>query len=185
MSLIETFFCYFNQPCKKIVIAFFILIITSCDANDVSDLKQYVIQIKAKPKGILPSLPTIKAVEPFIFNPKGLRDPFQAVEIAPEAYNQGLIRASIQFNKTRKKEILEKYPLVLLSMVGTLSKNKTKWALIRTTDGIIHRVKKGNYLGHNFGEILRISEDKIELLEIILDSSGGWREKPASLVMTD
>jgi type IV pilus assembly protein PilP len=46
-------------------------------------------------------------------------------------------------------------------------------------------VHAGNYMGRNFGKIIRIKEDQIELLEIIPDSPGAWRERKASLDLAE
>jgi type IV pilus assembly protein PilP len=40
-------------------------------------------------------------------------------------------------------------------------------------------------MGQNHGRIMRISEDKIELNEIIQDSAGGYSERQASLALTE
>jgi len=47
----------------------------------------------------------------------------------------------------RPKEALEEYPLDSLKMVGYLYRNKVGYAVIRATDGKLHRVKAGNYIG--------------------------------------
>ena len=59
------------------------------------------------------------------------------------------------------------------------------WALLNAKDGTIHRVRIGNYLGRNFGKIVKILDKQIELVEIYADSSGVWRERKAALSMAD
>lgn len=62
----------------------------------------------------------------------------------------------------------------------------TLWALIKVTDGTIHRVHVGNYLGQNYGKIIRIQGDKVELLEIVPDTAPGtWRERPNSIAISE
>jgi type IV pilus assembly protein PilP len=46
-------------------------------------------------------------------------------------------------------------------------------------------VQIGNYLGRNFGKILNIQEDKIELREIVKDADGRWEERQASLALLE
>ena len=72
-----------------------------------------------------------------------------------------------------------------LRMVGTLTMDKGLWALIKASDGTIHRVKKGNYMGRNYGQIIRILDDRIELMEIVPDKPGTWREQQASLALAE
>jgi type IV pilus assembly protein PilP len=40
-------------------------------------------------------------------------------------------------------------------------------------------------MGKNFGKIIRISTDKIELLEIVPDKPGTWREQQTPLALTE
>ena len=66
-------------------------------------------------------------------------------------------------------------------MVGTLERGKQVWGLIRDPEGTIHRVQPGNHAGENYGEIIRIGETSIDLLEIIPDGLGAWIEREISL----
>ena len=70
-------------------------------------------------------------------------------------------------------------------MVGILEQGNTRWALIKASDGTIHRVKTGNYMGQNHGKIMNVLEDKIELMEIVPDGLGDWRERPATMALAE
>jgi type IV pilus assembly protein PilP len=69
--------------------------------------------------------------------------------------------------------------------VGTVVMKSGLWGLIKASDGTIHRVRVGNYIGKNYGKIIRISNDKIELTEIVPDKPGSWREQSASLALSE
>ena len=161
--------------------AFFLMLLSGC-SNDYSDLNQYILSVKAEPKGAIAPLPEIKVVESFMFNPEGLRDPFKPLvqpeqaEVAEQSTGGG-----IKPDTTRRKEELEAFPLEVLKMVGTVSMNSNLWGLVKADDGTIHRVQVGNYIGKNYGKIIRISTDKIELMEIVPDKPGAWREQQTSL----
>lgn len=177
-------------PRKKIVgglfSCFLIIGLTGCADKEVNDLTQFISTVKAKPKGIIPPLPEIKVVEPFIFNPEGLRNPFRPLE--RNASTESLDMSSdtgVLPDLSRRKEALEFYPLDSLKMVGTVTEKSNLWGLIKATDGTIHRVKKGNYMGLNYGEIQRVLGTKVELKEIIREKSGSWRHQQASLEMTE
>jgi type IV pilus assembly protein PilP len=43
----------------------------------------------------------------------------------------------------------------------------------------------GNYLGRNYGKVLDIKEDRLELREIVKDSEGRWEERNASLALAE
>jgi len=164
----------------------FFVLMTGCGNDDFSDLNKYIQEVKARPKGPIEPLPEIKVVESFVFKPDGLRDPFRPVEKMSE---EGSIDVSgvagIKPDTERRKEELESYSLDTLRMVGTLTNQKGLWGLIKAADGTIHRVQVGNHMGQNYGKIIRILEDKIELMEIVPDKPGTWREQQASIALAE
>ncbi|TPQ24502.1 pilus assembly protein PilP [Methylomonas sp. EFPC3] len=164
----------------------FLLVLSGCGGDDVSDLNKYVQEVKSRPKAPIEPLPEIKVVESFIFKPDGLRDPFRQIERANDDSSVDVSGVSgIHPDTERRKEELEAYPLDTLRMVGTLRNEKGFWGLIRANDGTIHRVQVGNHMGQNYGKILRILDDKIELMEIVPDKPGTWREQESALAMAD
>lgn len=80
----------------------------------------------------------------------------------------------------RPKEPLEAYPLDGIQMVGTLTQNKEMYALVKAGANLF-RVKKGNYMGQNFGLITTIDEGQINLKEVVQDSGGEWVERSTTL----
>ena len=72
-----------------------------------------------------------------------------------------------------------------LRMVGTLDIENTMYGLIQTSDGLIHRVIPGNFMGQNDGRITEISESEIALVEIISDGIGGYIERDAAVSLSD
>jgi len=179
-------FCQIRKAATTIGCCLLMLGLTGCIKEDISDLRQFIKTVKARPKGRIQPLPEIKVVEPFIFNPDGLRDPFRAVEriVAEDSMDLGS-GLGIRPDTSRRKEELEGYSLDTLRMVGTVTMNKDFWGLIKASDGTIHRVQKGNHMGRNYGEIIRILDDRIELMEIVPDKPGAWREQQASLALAE
>ncbi|MEQ1637787.1 MAG: pilus assembly protein PilP [Methylococcales bacterium] len=166
--------------------------LVGCGDGDFSDLNKHIAEVKARPKSAIEPLPEIKVVEPFLFNGDDLRDPFTAVaENNPDDMAEKLGGSGVKPDPLHQKEDLEQYPLDALRMVGTMRIGPALWGLIKVnvTDvagkdgglGTIHRVKVGNYMGTNYGKILRIAEDKIELMEIVPDKPGTWREQEQEL----
>lgn len=157
-----------------------------CGSDDLSDLNRYVTSVKARPKGNVEKLPEVKAIESFTFKSDDVRDPFRPlvqpdpIEIAAMDSGTGL-----RPDLSRRREELEAFPLDSLKMVGTIDMNTKLWALIKAADNTVHRVQVGNYMGKNFGKIIRISSDKIELMELLPDKPGTWREQQSSLVLVE
>jgi type IV pilus assembly protein PilP len=49
----------------------------------------------------------------------------------------------------------------------------------------LYNVKAGDYLGQNFGRILKIGEADISLREIVQDPSGEWVERVSTLQLQE
>ena len=84
----------------------------------------------------------------------------------------------------RRKEPLEAFPLDSVTMVGSVTKQGVPYALLKV-DGLLYQVKAGEYLGQNYGKILKISETEISLREIVQDAAGEWIERPTTLQLQE
>lgn len=93
------------------------------------------------------------------------------------------ITSGIQPDVNRHKEVLESYPLESLSMVGSLQRQEIIFALIKSPDGTLHRVKIGNHLGQNFGKINQISEAEVKVSEIVQDGVNEWIERSSAIML--
>ncbi len=161
-----------------------VVAIAGCVSSDMSDLEMYVQEVKArKPVGIDP-LPEIKQVETFVYMAADRRNPFEPEQPQKDEPGDGpVVGNGIAPDPFRRKEELEAFPLDSIRMVGILKHQNNMWGLVQTKDGIIHRVKVGNYMGENHGQIMRITEERIDLTEIVADIKGGYRERRASLAI--
>jgi type IV pilus assembly protein PilP len=70
-------------------------------------------------------------------------------------------------------------------MVGTLRLGGTIYGLVQTKDGLVHRVAVGEHMGQADGKITEITPAKINLVEIVPDSLGGYMERPAALALDE
>ena len=156
--------------------------LASCGGEQYSDLRQFVKESENLPHGRIPALPDVKPYEPFTYDAYNLVDPFKPRKIEPP---KNAAAGGIQPDLNRRKEPLEAYPLENLRMVGTLQQNKQTFALVKSPDNNLFRVKSGNYLGQNFGLITEISESTIKLKEIVQDSGGDWTERVSTLTLTE
>ena len=152
--------------------------------GDMDDLDQYINEVKARPGGRIDPLPEITPYEVFTYvaDAEGLRSPF--VPDAPQAA-VGSVSGGVQRDLERSREFLEQFPLDTLRMVGTLIQGETNFGLVQTSDGLIHRVIPGNYMGQNDGRIVTIDESEIALVEIISDGIGGYVEREAAVALAN
>lgn len=84
----------------------------------------------------------------------------------------------------RRKEPLEAFPLDSMSMVGSVSRKGVPYALLRV-DNLLYQVKVGEYLGQNYGKIMKITETEVTLREIVQDAAGEWIERPTTLQLQE
>ena len=127
--------------------------------------------------------PDIKPYEPFTYdNDTNLPDPFKPRKQSARGSGHGGLNAP---NLNRPKEELEDFPLESLKMVGYLSQKGVGQAVIRSAEGKIYRVKVGNYIGLNFGQVTSVTETEVKIKEMVQDSVGDWSERESSLELVE
>ncbi len=146
------------------------------EADDFSDLQSFMDEVDSRPKGTIQPLPPFEQVEPFAYEASNMRSPFEPPILVKRVERQrGDPSVTPNFNRT--KQYLEQYSIGSLAMVGTLERGPSKYALIKDSDGGVHRVQAGDYMGTDHGRIRNIDEASIELIEIVPDGTGGWVER--------
>jgi type IV pilus assembly protein PilP len=154
----------------------------SACGGGADDLDAYVNEVKKRKGGVIEPLPEITPYEVFNYlaDKQGIRSPFR-----PDTPQSVGGISGPRPDDERSREYLESFPLDALGMVGTLHVDETMYGLVRTSDGLIHRVAPGNFMGQNDGRITGISESAIELVEIISDGIGGYIERDAAVGLSD
>src|SRR3954470_281803 len=165
---------------KRIVVSAALLALAGC-SSEMDELKTFVRDSeKGLPRRIDP-LPAVKPFEPFTYEGFDLPDPFKPRKLTPPKEGAG---GGLAPDLNRRKEPLEAFPLEQLKMVGTLSQGKDTYAIVRA-EKTLYRVKKGNYMGQNFGLITDVSDSEIKLKEIVQDSTGDWTERQSVLPLLE
>jgi type IV pilus assembly protein PilP len=156
--------------------------LSGCSSDGMDDLREFVKNAYADKKPKVEPLPDIKMQESFIYNPTNLPDPFAMLNLRPQGQKGA---GGPRPDPNRRKEPLEDYPLDSLKMVGTLMRGKQVWAVIQAPDSTVYRVQLGDHMGQNSGMITKITEEKINLVELIQGASGDWVEREASLSLEE
>ncbi|MFT5591990.1 MAG: type IV pilus assembly protein PilP [Oceanicoccus sp.] len=159
-----------------------IIFLAACSDSNTSDLQEFIAETTAKPKGRIAPLPEFKPYSAFIYSASALRSPFES-PVAFEELSNRVDDTVDPPSQVRVKEALERYNLSELSLVGTLSKDvdgKLK-ALVKTQAGNVHMVEQGQYMGKNHGRIVNVNDNKIEIIEVVPNGSGGWISRPQTL----
>lgn len=161
------------------------LALAACGGEQYGDLKQELAQLSKDLRGRVDPLPQVKPYEPVPYKAFEEVDPFKSSRIEVVATGAAMAGASgIKPDLSRPKEPLEAFPVESLRMVGTLQQDKQTFGLVRAGTNLF-RVKKGNYMGLNFGVITAIDENEIKLKELVQDGSGDWVERVSSLQLVE
>ena len=161
-----------------------IFALSAC-SGEQEELQQWMDQQRREVKPNVQPLSPPKKFNPQPYASSDGVEPFSSqkltVALKQEARQPNSLLAS-EFN--RRKEPLEAFPLDSMTMVGSVVKNGRNYALLRV-DKLLYQVKTGDYLGQNYGKIVKISETDVSLREIVQDAAGEWIERPSALQLQE
>jgi len=160
-------------------------LLAACGGDEHRELRQELAELTKDYRGQVPPLPQVRPYEPVPYTAEGQIDPFrpERIEVA-QASRSSNAASKIAEHEKRLKEPLEAFPLESIQMLGTITQDKETFALVKAGPNL-YRVKKGNYLGQNFGVITAIDESQISIKELVQDSGGEWVERSSSLQMVE
>jgi type IV pilus assembly protein PilP len=161
------------------------LLLAGCGASDVREVQDWMNQVKKETKVSVKPIAEPKTFIPFAYTMRESLDPFTPNKLLAE-----LARAAANSNDklkpdtSRRREVLENYPLDTLSMVGTMEKGGVTYALIQL-DRTVYRVSMGQHIGQNFGTVIAVSDAAVNIKEVVQDAGGEWVERLAKLELQE
>lgn len=162
--------------------------LAGCGQAGREDMQGWMTKQRA---GLSPRIDPIPEPPPFVpqaYVQAAAIDPFSLQKLASALRRDATVAASqsalLAPELKRRKEALESYPLDAMAMVGSLIKQGRPVALIKV-DNQLYQTTVGQYLGQNYGRILRIGETEVQIREIIRDPAGNWVERPATLQLQE
>ena len=160
-------------------------LLAACGGDEHRELRQELAELTKDYRGQVPPLPQVRPYEPVPYTAEGQIDPFrpERIEVA-QASRSTNAASKIAEHEKRLKEPLEAFPLESIQMLGTITQEKETFALVKAGPNL-YRVKKGNYMGQNFGVITAIDESQISLKELVQDSGGEWVERSSALQLVE
>lgn len=105
-------------------------------------------------------------------------DPFATAHLNPPA------TAELRPDPSRRKSPLEELPLDSLQMIGTFNQMGMPTAFV-LGGGKVHQIKVGDYLGPNSGMVIRITEDKVVLREVVIEGADRQVERISTLSLQE
>jgi len=178
---------------RHLALLIFVVLLCGCVSKDMSDLDGYANKVLARKGGAIEPLPPIKPYERYLYRAAelGLRDPFKSfIEEERKVDKVGQIPDARQQEyaneiMTHNREELEGHELDTLRMVGVLENVDNLWGIVRDPQGTVHRIRVGNYVGRNYGKVINIQEDRIDVREITKDAQGHYEERGATLALSE
>lgn len=162
--------------------------VTACGSSSGDELREWMAAQKAQAQ------PKIKPIaEPKQFKPENYTfineaDPFSKQKLTQALGKEANLAASngalIAPELKRRKEPLEEFPLDTMTLVGSMVRNQKPVALVKVGP-LLYQVRPGDYLGQNYGRVVKIVENEVTLREIVQDAVGEWIERPASLLLQE
>lgn len=155
---------------KCLILAVMVALIAACASSADEELSHYINEVKIRSAKPIEPIPVFIPLEKFIYPEQdNRRSPFKQKEV---------IKAVDPFapDTKRIKQALEQFPLDALKFVGVLKQGTVVWALISQPNGDVTRVKIGDYMGQNFGRVIRINDTTLKLEETI-QVAGKWERK--------
>ena len=169
----------------RVLILFATLFLVTACYDDVSDLQEYLHEVKDSAPLKVSPIPKVKEFKHIEYGFSKNRSPFDAP--LPEAVSENFapVQNCLAPDPRRRKQPLEKFALDNLRMKGTLGNNNAIWALVEASDGTLHRVTNGNFIGLFNGRIISVSDTEVKLMELIPDGAGCWKERGSVLPMVE
>jgi type IV pilus assembly protein PilP len=170
---------------KRLLILGCVVMLAGCEGEQHSDLRNELNDMTKDLRGRVDALPQVRPYEPVPYQAENEVDPFRPdrIEVAAAA-GTGPAASGKQPDLDRPKEPLEAFPLESIQMVGSLTQGAETHGLVKAGPNL-YRVRKGNYMGQNFGVITGIDEVQISLKELIQEGSGEWIERASALQLQE
>jgi type IV pilus assembly protein PilP len=163
-------------------------VLSACSASDGEDLQKWMADQRnlTRPKVVVIAEP--KVFEPQSYDQGDAVDPFSKEKLTQALQRDGAQSvangALVAPELARRKQPLEAFPLDAMAMVGSMVRDGKPVALVRV-NSLLYQVRPGDYLGQNYGRVMKIEETEVALREIVQDAVGEWIERAAALQLQE
>lgn len=158
-------------------------LLAACLGGEHEDVKQWMKENTKDLRGAIAPLPKVVPYQPVPYlNDKSL-DPFALAKLEPDnKMGKGTSgRNAPDFEaRNERNNLLEKFPLETIRMIGFLNVNHLPMAVVQVEQHI-KQVRKGEYIGQDFGFVTDITDHQLVLKELVQDSAGDWTERISTL----
>lgn len=167
---------------KLLFSAFGTLLLSSCSAPSDEDLRVWMESVRRRPHAAPVVTVPAPVVVAYAYDARDRPDPFDPARLAPS--DEPAPKAGMAPDLRRAREPLEAYALDSLRLVGSLRRGREAIALVEA-DRLIHQVRLGSHLGQDFGKVVAIGDNTIDIEELVRDSSDGWTRRRTQMTMQE
>lgn len=166
-----------------------VALLAGCGASSEDELRGWMLEQRNQMRPRVTPISEPKPFKPESYTETSAVDPFSRQKLTA-ALKRDTAQTALVTSKliapelSRRKEALEAFPLDAMTMVGSLVQEGKPAALVRV-DNLLYQVRPGNYLGLNYGRVVKITETEVTLREIVQDAVGEWIERPATLQLQE
>jgi type IV pilus assembly protein PilP len=158
--------------------------LAGCGSEEHRELQAELNALTKDVRGRVDPLPQVRPYEPVPYTAESQIDPFRPERIDVAKAGVAASASKLAPDPNRPKEPLEAFPLESIQMLGTITQSQETFALVKAGPNL-YRVRKGNYMGQNFGVITGIDDVQISLKELVQDGGGDWVERSSALQLVE
>ena len=163
-------------------------VLAACEVAERDDLQKWMTDQRNQIRPKIVPIAEPKVFEPQSYDQVGAVDPFSKEKLTQALQRDGAQSvangALVAPELARRKQALEAYPLDAMVMVGSMVRSGKPVALVRVNN-LLYQVRPGDYLGQNYGRVMKIEETEVALREIVQDAVGEWIERSAALQLQE
>lgn len=170
---------------NKTYILIFLVFLTGCSKIDTTkDLKNKIEKTKNTVVGQVAPLPKFKETDNYTYQNIGIRSPFDLTMIEKRKGTEKVFTV-VKPEEDRQKTELEYTDIDRFKMVGTIKKSDgILEAILDYGTGSFKTIAKDDYIGKNNGKVISITNESVEIIEIVPNGMYRWLERPMSIRLT-
>lgn len=177
-----------RTPTQITLIVALTTVLAACGGGDGDELQRWMADQRNQTRPKVVPIAEPKVFEPQPYGQATAVDPFNREKLTQalqrdsgrSVANAGLVAPEL----ARRKQPLEAFPLDAMAMVGSIVKDGKPVALVKVNN-LLYQVRPGDYLGQNYGRVMKIDETEVALREIVQDAVGEWIERSAALQLQE
>ena len=157
-----------------------VTVLSAC-SPELHEIEAWMDQVREQVRPVSREIAEPKQFQSFRYDIIEATGPFSPEKLAALGDPmQVRAKGGIAPDVTRRRELLESFPLEQIQMVGSMRNREVNQALLKV-EQTIYTARVGNYAGVNYGMITYIDETEVRLRELVQDATGEWVERETSM----